>query len=144
MTLMPPSAKPHDFQSITSSNSRENSVPRILAADDQRHILEALELLLHPQGYRVDSVNSPQQFREALAAGVYDAVLIDLNYTRDTTSGQEGLDLLSEIVAVDSNLPVIVMTAWGSVDLAVVAMPRGTRDFVQQPWEHERPLAIPR
>ena len=142
MTLMLTSAKPHDFQSITSSNSRENRVPRILAADDQQHILEALELLLHPQGYRVDGVNSPQQFREALAAGVYDAVLIDLNYTRDTTSGQEGLDLLSEIVAVDSNLPVIVMTAWGSVDLAVEAMRRGARDFVQKPWENERLLAI--
>jgi DNA-binding NtrC family response regulator len=142
MTLMPTSAKPHDFQSITSSNSRENRVPRILAADDQQHILEALELLLHPQGYRVDGVNSPQQFREALAAGVYDAVLIDLNYTRDTTSGQEGLGLLSEIVAVDSNLPVIVMTAWGSVDLAVEAMRRGARDFVQKPWENERLLAI--
>ena len=142
MTLMPTSAKPHDFQSITSSNSRENRVPRILAADDQKHILEALELLLHPQGYRVDGVNSPQQFREALAAGVYDAVLIDLNYTRDTTSGQEGLSLLSDIVAVDSNLPVIVMTAWGSVDLAVEAMRRGARDFVQKPWENERLLAI--
>jgi DNA-binding NtrC family response regulator len=142
MTLMPTSAKPHDLQSIAPSNSRENRVPRILAADDQKHILEALELLLHPQGYRVDGVNSPQQFREALAAGVYDAVLIDLNYTRDTTSGQEGLSLLSEIVAVDSNLPVIVMTAWGSVDLAVEAMRRGARDFIQKPWENERLLAI--
>jgi DNA-binding NtrC family response regulator len=142
MTLMPTSAKPHDLQSIAPSNSRENRVPRILAADDQKHILEALELLLHPQGYRVDGVNSPQQFREALAAGVYDAVLIDLNYTRDTTSGQEGLSLISEIVAVDSNLPVIVMTAWGSVDLAVEAMRRGARDFIQKPWENERLLAI--
>ena len=130
MTLMPTSAKPHDLKSIASFDSRENHAPRILAADDQKHILEALELLLHPQGYRVDGVNSPQQFREALAAGVYDAVLIDLNYTRDTTSGQEGLSLLTEIIAVDSNLPVIVMTAWGSVDLAVEAMRRGARDFV--------------
>jgi len=142
MTLMPTSAKPRDLQSIASPDSRDNQVPRILAADDQKHILEALELLLHPQGYRVDGVNSPQQFREALATGVYDAVLIDLNYTRDTTSGQEGLSLLSEIVAVDSNLPVIVMTAWGSVDLAVEAMRRGARDFVQKPWENERLLAI--
>ena len=142
MTLMPTSAKPHDLQSIASFDSRHNRVPRILAADDQKHILEALELLLHPQGYRVDGVNSPQQFREALAVGVYDAVLIDLNYTRDTTSGQEGLSLLSEIVTVDSNLPVIVMTAWGSVDLAVEAMRRGARDFVQKPWENERLLAI--
>src|SRR2546426_4269903 len=142
MTLMPTSAKPHDFKSIASSDSRENRVPRILAADDQQHILEALELLLHPQGYRVDGVNSPQQFREALAVGVYDAVLIDLNYTRDTTSGQEGLSLLSEIVAVDTNLPVIVMTAWGSVDLAVEAMRRGARDFIQKPWDNARLLTV--
>src|SRR5438309_11881926 len=130
MTLMPTSAKPHDLQSIASPDSRDNRVPRILAADDQKHILEALELLLHPQGYRVHGVNSPQQFREALAAGVYDAVLIDLNYTRDTTSGQEGLSLLSEIVAAGSDLPVVVVTAWRSVELAVEAMPRVARQFV--------------
>jgi DNA-binding NtrC family response regulator len=80
--------------------------------------------------------------REALASEYYDAVLIDLNYTRDTTSGQEGLDLLSEIISVDSSLPVIVMTAWGNVELAVEAMRRGARDFVQKPWENERLLAI--
>ncbi len=80
--------------------------------------------------------------REALASDFYDAVLIDLNYTRDTTSGQEGLDLLSEIVALDSSLPVIVMTAWGNVGLAVEAMRRGARDFIQKPWENERLLAI--
>ena len=76
--------------------------------------------------------------------GLYDAVLIDLNYTRDTTSGQEGLDLLSEIVALDSTLPVIVMTAWGNVELAVEAMRRGARDFIQKPWENERLLTIVR
>src|ERR1700719_5339672 len=107
--------------------------PRVLAADDQAHILEALELLLRPQGYKMDKVRSPAQVREALATDSYDAVLIDLNYTRDTTSGQEGLDLLSEIVAADSNLPIIVMTAWGNVELAVEAMRRGARDFVQKP-----------
>ena len=80
--------------------------------------------------------------RESLASEFYDAVLIDLNYTRDTTSGQEGLDLLSEIVALDSSMPVIVMTAWGNVGLAVEAMRRGARDFVQKPWENERLLAI--
>ena len=80
--------------------------------------------------------------REELASSSYDAVLIDLNYTRDTTSGQEGLDLLSEIVAIDSTLPVIVMTAWGSVELAVEAMRRGARDFIQKPWENERLLSI--
>jgi DNA-binding NtrC family response regulator len=116
--------------------------PRVLAADDQRDILQALELLLEPEGYKVDSVQSPVLAREALARSTYDAVLIDLNYTRDTTSGQEGLDLLSEIVAQDSALPVIVMTAWGNVQLAVEAMRRGARDFVQKPWENERLISI--
>ena len=115
---------------------------RILAADDQPHILEALELLLRPAGFAVDTAKSPAAVREALASEFYDAVLIDLNYTRDTTSGQEGLDLLSEIVALDSNMPVIVMTAWGNVGLAVEAMRRGARDFIQKPWENERLLAI--
>ncbi len=80
--------------------------PRILAADDQQHILEAIELLLKPQGYDVDVVRSPELVREALSRSSYDAVLIDLNYTRDTTSGREGLELLSDIVALDSTLPV--------------------------------------
>jgi DNA-binding NtrC family response regulator len=98
--------------------------------------------LLKPQGYKVETARSPELVREALATGTYDAVLIDLNYTRDTTSGQEGLDLLSEIVSLDSTLPVIVMTAWGNVRLAVEAMRRGARDFVQKPWENERLLTI--
>jgi len=115
---------------------------RILAADDQPHILEAIELLLRPEGYKVDTAKSPATVRESLASEFYDAVLIDLNYTRDTTSGQEGLDLLSEIVSFDSNLPVVVMTAWGNVRLAVEAMRRGARDFIQKPWENERLLAI--
>jgi DNA-binding NtrC family response regulator len=114
----------------------------VLAADDQQHILEALELLLKPQGYKVDAVRSPELAREALASATYDAVLIDLNYTRDTTSGQEGLNLLTEIVSLDSTLPVIVMTAWGNVGLAVEAMRRGARDFIQKPWENERLLTI--
>src|SRR5712664_3386630 len=139
---MPPSAKPQDLPSLAPSDPRANRVPHILAADDQQHILEALELLLHPRGYRVDSVKSPAQVREALATDFYDAALIDLNYTRDTTSGREGLDLLSEIVAADSNLPIIVMTAWGNVELAVEAMRRGARDFEQKPWDNQRLLAI--
>jgi DNA-binding NtrC family response regulator len=136
----------------TSTNARDASIPiltktvanapRILAADDQEHILEALELLLKPEGYKVDTARSPVLVREALACTSYDAVLIDLNYTRDTTSGQEGLDLLSQIVAVDSTLPVIVMTAWGNVELAVEAMRRGARDFIQKPWENERLISI--
>src|SRR6267154_2278601 len=121
---------------------RRNSPPCVLAADDQQHILEALELLLKPQGYKVETARSPELVREALATGTYDAVLIDLNYTRDTTSGQEGLDLLSEIVSLDSTLPVIVMTAWGNVGLAVEAMRRGARDFIQKPWENERLITI--
>jgi DNA-binding NtrC family response regulator len=116
--------------------------PRVLAADDQADILLALELLLRPQGYRVDTAKSPLMVREALATGSYDALLIDLNYTRDTTSGQEGLDLLSEILAIDHTVPVIVMTAWGNVELAVEAMRRGARDFIQKPWENDRLLAI--
>lgn len=115
---------------------------RILAADDQKHILETLELLLKPEGYEVETVQSPALLREALKRMHYDAVLIDLNYTRDTTSGLEGLDLLSEIVALDSSLPVIVMTAWGNVDVAVEAMRRGARDFIQKPWENARLLSI--
>src|SRR5437868_2813117 len=135
----------------TTVKTREVSLPRIgtksrpptvLAADDQQHILEALELLLKPQGYKVETARSPELVREALATGTYDAVLIDLNYTRDTTSGQEGLDLLSEIVSLDSTLPVIVMTAWGNVGLAVEAMRRGARDFIQKPWENERLITI--
>src|SRR4051812_11070262 len=102
--------------------------PRVLAADDQQDILDAISLLLRAQGYDVDTARSPQLVREALASDTYDAVLIDLNYTRDTTSGQEGLTLLSEIVGYDSNLPVIVMTAWANVQLAVEAMRRGARD----------------
>ncbi len=121
---------------------RTERPPRVLAADDQQHILEAIQLLLRPQGYEVDIANSPVLVREALATGSYDAVLIDLNYTRDTTSGQEGLDLLSEITSLDGSVPVIVMTAWGNVELAVEAMRRGARDFVQKPWENERLLAI--
>jgi DNA-binding NtrC family response regulator len=113
-----------------------------LAADDQQHILDAIEILLRPQGYQVETARSPALARQALSTASYDALLIDLNYTRDTTSGQEGLDLLSEIVALDSTIPVIVMTAWGNVALAVEAMRRGARDFIQKPWENERLLTV--
>src|SRR5438552_5188677 len=138
---MPISAKPHEI-SIPAVLTKTGTAPRILAADDQQHLLEAIELLLKPQGYKVDLVRSPEVARESLTSEFYDAVLIDLNYTRDTTSGREGLDLLSEIVALDGTLPVIVMTAWGNVELAVEAMRRGARDFIQKPWENERLLSI--
>lgn len=138
---MPTSAKPREV-TISAALAKGVGAPRLLAADDQQHILDAIELLLKPEGYVVDAVRSPELARDALNTIQYDAVLIDLNYTRDTTSGREGLDLLSEIVALDSTLPVVVMTAWGNVELAVEAMRRGARDFIQKPWENERLLSI--
>src|SRR5581483_916435 len=117
---------------------------RILIADDQPDVLEALRLLLKREGYKIEAAESPRQVVQAIENRDYDAAIIDLNYTRDTTSGQEGLDLLAKIQSIDSTLPVIVMTAWGSVDLAVEAMRRGARDFVQKPWENERLASIVR
>jgi len=116
--------------------------PHILVADDQPDVREALRLLLKGEGYRIDTVASPEAVMEELASGEFDILLIDLNYSRDTTSGEEGLGLLSKIQAMDSSLPVIVMTAWGSVNIAVEAMRRGARDFVQKPWENERLISI--
>jgi len=101
-------------------------------------------LLLQPQGIHVDCVRSPQLLMEALAHSDYDVLLIDLNYTRDTTSGKEGLDLLARLQEIDPRLPVIVMTAWGNIDLAVECIKRGARDFIQKPWENERLLSLVR
>ena len=137
---MQTSARSGEITTLKPAHSSDR--PRVLAADDQQHVLEAVELLLRPQGYEVETARSPALVREALATASYDALLMDLNYTRDTTSGREGLDLLSEIVALDSVTPVIVMTAWANIDLAVEAMRRGARDFIQKPWENERLLAI--
>jgi DNA-binding NtrC family response regulator len=119
-----------------------NASPKILIADDQPDVLEALRLLLKSEGFQIETAASPAQIMHAIEARDFDVALIDLNYTRDTTSGQEGLDLLTQIQSVDGTLPVVVMTAWGSVDLAVEAMRRGARDFVQKPWENERLLSI--
>jgi DNA-binding NtrC family response regulator len=116
--------------------------PRVLLADDQPDVLEALRLLLKGEGYDLRTVDSPSALMAAIEAGDFDVVLMDLNYTRDTTSGREGLDLLPRIQALDPTLPVVVMTAWGSVDIAVEAMRRGARDFVQKPWDNERLLTI--
>src|SRR6266851_8947954 len=118
--------------------------PRVLIADDQPDVLEALRLLLKGEGYKIESAGSPAAILEAIDGEEYDAVLMDLNYARDTTSGQEGLDLLSQLRARDATLPVVVMTAWGSVEVAVEAMRRGARDFVQKPWENARLLTIVR
>jgi DNA-binding NtrC family response regulator len=116
--------------------------PSVLVADDQPHILDALELLLEPEGFRMEKARSPFMVLEALKSGSYDALLIDLNYTRDTTSGKEGLDLLTQIKAHDSQMPVIVMTAWANVEVAVEAMRRGAQDFIQKPWDNARLLSI--
>jgi DNA-binding NtrC family response regulator len=113
-----------------------------LIADDQTDVLEALRLLLKGEGFGIESANSPAGIMAALETSDFDVVLMDLNYTRDTTSGQEGLDLLSRIHSNDPSTTVVVMTAWGSVDLAVEAMRRGARDFVQKPWDNARLLAI--
>jgi DNA-binding NtrC family response regulator len=115
---------------------------RVLIADDQPDVLEALRLLLKGEGHEIEATSTPSGVIKALDAREFDVVLIDLNYTRDTTSGQEGLDLLSQLRLIDQTLPVVVMTAWGSVDVAVQAMRRGARDFVQKPWENERLIAI--
>src|ERR1043166_1167045 len=117
-------------------------MPRILIADDQADVVAALSLLLKGEGFKIESASSPAGVLKALDGQEFDVVLIDLNYARDTTSGAEGLDLLSKIQAIDPSLPVVVMTAWGSVNLAVEAMRRGARDFMQKPWDNARLLAI--
>jgi DNA-binding NtrC family response regulator len=118
------------------------SASRILVADDQADVLEALRLLLKGEGFHLETANSPAGILAALDAREFDVILMDLNYARDTTSGEEGLDLLTRIQNIDNTLPVVVMTAWGSVELAVEAMRRGARDFIQKPWDNARLLAI--
>src|SRR5881296_93319 len=120
----------------------ETPAARILIADDQPDVLEALRLLLKEEGYAIDLATSPRAVLEVVKTREYDTLLIDLNYTRDTTSGREGLDLLTQMQTLDPTLPVVVMTAWGSVEVAVEAMRRGARDFVQKPWDNARLLSI--
>lgn len=117
---------------------------RVLIADDQPDVLEALRLLLKGEGYLTESASSPAAILNALEARDFDVLVMDLNYSRDTTSGQEGIDLLARLQALDPILPVVVMTAWGSVELAVEAMRRGARDFIQKPWDNARLLSIVR
>src|SRR6516162_1377503 len=117
---------------------------RVLIADDQADVVEALRLLLKSEGFEIDTAHSPAGILGALESRDFDVVLMDLNYTRDTTSGQEGLDVLARIQTMDATVPVVVMTAWGSVELAVEAMRRGARDFVQKPWDNARLTAIVR
>jgi DNA-binding NtrC family response regulator len=112
--------------------------PRVLIADDQREVREALRLMLKAEGLETETAASPAEILQAVTTRDFDAVLMDLNYTRDTTSGREGLDLLARLRALEPTLPVVVMTAWASVDVAVEAMRRGARDFVEKPWDNNR------
>jgi len=126
------------IQNIVGSPER----PRVLIAEDQDDVIAALRLLLKSNGYDSEFVKSPADALKALRNGSFDAVLLDLNYSRDTTSGTEGLELLSQVQAFDSTLAVVVMTAWGSIKLAVDAMHRGACDFVQKPWDNVQLLAV--
>ena len=124
----------------TPDTRHPTPVPRILVADDQKDVLEALKLLLKAEGYEVETAASPGAVLAAVDRADFDAVLMDMNYTRDTTGGIEGLDLISRIRASDGLLPILVMTAWGSVDGAVEAMRRGARDYIEKPWDNARLL----
>lgn len=117
---------------------------RILIADDQRDVLEALRILLKGEGYQTEAATSLAGIFNSLEKKEYALLLMDLNYARDTTSGQEGLSAIPRIRQIDSTLPIVVMTAWATVELAVEAMKRGARDFVTKPWDNQRLLAIVR
>jgi len=117
---------------------------RVLIADDQRDVLEALRILLKGEGHQTDAVTSLAGIFNSLEKRDYSLLMMDLNYTRDTTSGQEGLEVIPKIQAIDNTLPIVVMTAWATIDLAVEAMKRGARDFVPKPWDNERLLTIVR
>src|SRR6266403_1097031 len=117
---------------------------RILIADDQNDVLEALRILLKGEGHQTDAVTSLAGVFQALEKKDYALLIMDLNYTRDTTSGQEGLEVIPKIQALDNTLPIVVMTAWATIDLAVEAMKRGARDFLPKPWDNERLLTIVR
>jgi len=125
---------------MTCAEETQVSAARLLVADDQPHILAALDMLLRERGYEVKFAATPADVLQTLHAGAFDAVVMDLNYTRDTTGGGEGLELVSRIHAIDETLPLLVMTAWSSVDLAVEAMRRGASDFVQKPWDNRELL----
>src|SRR6266705_1507941 len=117
---------------------------KILIADDQRDLLEALRILLKSEGYQTEAVTSLPGIFNALEKKEYALLLMDLNYTRDTTSGQEGLSAIPKIQQIDNVLPIVVMTAWATIELAVEAMKRGARDFVTKPWDNQRLLTVAR
>jgi len=123
-------------------NGAEAAAARVLIADDQADVLEALRMLLKAHGYATDSVTSPAQLLEAIAQREYDLILMDLNYARDTTSGREGLNLVAELQAAENTPPIVVMTGWATVGLAVEVMQRGVGDFIEKPWTNTRLLEI--
>lgn len=119
-----------------------NEPARILVVDDQRDVLEALRMLLKGEGFRVDLVSTPAAAVESVQHQSFDAVLADLNYSRDTTSGEEGLELVQKLQAIDPRLPIVIMTAWATIEVAVQAMRRGARDFIEKPWDNQRLLSV--
>lgn len=127
---------------VQLTNDLAAEQPRILVADDQVDVLEALRLLLKGHGYVTETVASPAALLEAIAQRTFDLILMDLNYARDTTSGREGLDLLAHLQSIDGAPPIVVMTGWATVGLAVQAMQRGVGDFVEKPWTNTRLLEI--
>src|SRR5689334_8808231 len=131
--------------SMFQANFQTPNAPRILLADDQQDVLEALRLLLKSEGFLTEAVNSPADVLSTLSdprQRGFDLMLLDLNYTRDTTSGAEGLELIERVRKLDDTLPVVVMTAWGSIELAVEAMREGSCDFIQKPWDNDRLLDV--
>jgi len=136
-TFVPQARSP---QLSRANNPLRVHPPRTLIADDEPDILTALRILLANAGYELETVSSPAAVLEAIKRSQFDVVLMDLNYARDTTSGREGIDLITRIQALDPLLPIVVMTGWATVDLAVEAMRRGVRDFVQKPWDNSRLL----
>jgi len=143
----PPADRPDLHAGAATANLIEamplhpSAQPRILVADDQVDVLEAVRLLLKGSGYAVETATSPGGVLAALESRDFDAILMDLNYTRDTTSGAEGFDLLSRLRMLDATVPVVVMTAWSSVEGAVESMRRGARDYIEKPWDNNRLLA---
>src|SRR6266404_3086223 len=135
--------RPADFRlEKIMVDTMDGRAPRVLIADDQPDVLEALRLLLKGEGHHTELVTSPRAVLESLQARDFDLLLMDLNYARDTPSGQEGLHLPTQGQALDSTLPIVVMTAWGSVSVAVEAMRRGAGDFIQKPWDNARLLSV--
>jgi sigma-B regulation protein RsbU (phosphoserine phosphatase) len=130
------------FTEYRMSTQTDSTPGRVLVADDQPDVLEALRWLLSGEGYQPQFVNSTDGVMERLRAEPFDLLLMDLNYTRDTTSGREGLELIPRVLAHDAAMPIVVMTGWGSIDTAVEAMRRGAKSFVQKPWEDVTLLEI--